>query len=463
VKTALVKIFMDMSNNMIVHPLGCLYLAANLQRSGNQDVCVIDARLKGWDSQKVVQELEDFEPDIVGLSAFSGEANVAHDAAAAIKSRFPNVKIIIGGPYGTYSSKVILKDKNIDYAFYGEADKGIVQLVQTLESGETVSGIAGLAYRENGVICQNTQSNIVEDLDTLPDPAYDMIDLENYKKAHVPGIIIKDPKFISLQSSRGCPYRCIFCHNVFGKRFRAISADRLFEQVNTLSMKFSVREFFFLDDSFNIDKKRVMRFCEQIIQTGKKFNFSFPVGLRGDVLDKETLKTLKCAGTYRLAFGIESGVPRMQKLLKKNVDLVKLKEMIKYSDELGIITQGFLMLGFPTETEQELKQTVQYACNSEMHLISASIPNPYPETELHDLAIELGKKVPENMAEYNFLSPKFQLTDLPEKTVNRYLIWINIRFYLNPFRLWRLFWLLPRKKQIFTFLRIFFFKIFIWR
>ncbi len=174
-------------------------------------------------------------------------------------------------------------------------------------------------------------------------------------------------------TSRGCPFGCIYCHNVFGKKFRARSAENVLDELSMLKREYNIGEIEIIDDCFNIDLSRAKEIARGIIDRKLDIAISFPNGIRADHMDKELVDLLKEAGTYRVYYAVETASPRLQKLIRKNVDLDRPKEIVDYTAAQGIMTCGFFMMGFPTETEEEIRMTIDYACRSKFHQVLFSM------------------------------------------------------------------------------------------
>lgn len=370
-----------------VPPLGIMYLASTLREwGGYKEVKIIDY---AYEYPKIDFLLTDFKPDIVGLSSLTTESPLMHKLAAKIKEVKNDCKVVCGGPHISALRGKILEDDNIDFIVIGEGEKTFVELVRSIEEEkEGWKKISGFGWREDEKIIVNESRIFIENLDEIPFPAWDLIEIEKYSTpANMLGSLV-GKIYAPIFTSRGCPYGCIYCHNIFGKKIRKRSVKNIIEEVKFLHDKFGVSELHIFDDIFNIDKERSLEICRQI----KNFSFhlAFPNGVRGDLMDEELIHAFKDAGAYNLTYAIETGSERLQKLIKKHLDLRKVKEVIKMTANEGILTAGFFMLGFPTETEEEMLETIDYACSSALHSASFFTVKPFPNTKLFEWAIKEG-------------------------------------------------------------------------
>jgi len=287
----------------------------------------------------------------------------------------------------------------------------------------------------------NNQGNlpIVEDLDNLPIPAYDLIDIQKYWKLQsmTP---LPPRKYICLVTSRGCPYRCMWCHSIFGKKIRMQSAEKLVEEIEWLINKYDVNEFEIVDDNFNFNKQRVIQFAELVKKKNLKLKFTFPNALRGDLISEEVAEALHSVGTYMSSFSLETGSPRLQKFTCKNLDITKFLQGVELMVKKGIYANGYCMLGFPTETEEELKMTIDIATNSMLHTASFFTVIPFPGTPLFEWLKQNRpdkvKKINYNNVEYG--SIKINLTDLPDEVFYKYQRKAYIKFFSKPKRIYRI-------------------------
>ncbi len=351
-------------------PLGLGYLAQALRSNRGDDVKIMDARRFRLSHTQLAQLIRDFSPDVVGITAITLDSKNAHQCAAIVKANLPHVPVILGGPHASACMEVVLADPNLDYAVIGEGEETIVELLDALDGGGPVDRILGLAYRDKGRPVYNGPRPMIEDLDSLS-LAWDLIGPDRYFShfgMHTQNRLPRHRRSLSIFTSRGCPYHCIYCHNVFGKQFRAHSPEKVVEEISMLKDRYGVREIEILDDCFNMFKPRAKEICQRIIDQELGLSYSLPNGIRGDVMDEELWDLFKEAGVFRVSFATETASPRVQKLIKKNVDLDKMLHSIEMATSRNILSFGFFMMGFPTETYEEMIATADYAAKSRLHL-----------------------------------------------------------------------------------------------
>ncbi len=439
-------------------PIGLMYLVGYLRkvRPGQDEIRVHDGRSELTSDQKVGELIRDFQPDIVGITAFTMEAEAAHRYAALAKENTPDCVTIVGGPYGTSDSATALEDSNLDFTSRGEGELTLFNLIKSLENGSPIADLRGIGYRNNGAAIAGSFPELIDDLDDIPYPAWDAIDIEKYfvfgKIRRLTNPIQSRLRGVSIFSTRGCPYRCTYCHNVFGKKLRKRSVENVLGELRWLVDDFNVQEVEFIDDVFNLDRARAKAICDGIVDAGWDLKMSFPNGLRADQMDEELVDKMKAAGTYRINYAVESGSPRVQKMIKKNLNLKRAMEIINYTAEKGISVGGFFMLGFREETEKEAWKTINFALESKFHTASFFILTPFPNTPMYEEALELGYDMEAIYSDYGAISTNLS------KVTNQRLETLRKRafrmFYFNPRRIWSIFETTPNKWVLFkNFLR----------
>jgi anaerobic magnesium-protoporphyrin IX monomethyl ester cyclase len=228
-------------------------------------------------------------------------------------------------------------------------------------------------------------------------------------------------RYMEVFSSRGCPYHCIYCHKIFGRRFRARSPENVLEEIKLLYQRYRIREIHFEDDCFNLDVKRAKRILDLLIESGMDLSIRFPNGLRADFVDEELISKMKKAGAYQISIGVETASPSVMRMIKKRLDLRRVEETVRLALKYGLTMRGFFMIGFPGETREEIMQTLWYARNLDVHFASLSIVTPYPGTELYDMAVRGGYIKERDYGRYFFdrasiESPEFTRQELEEIT-----------------------------------------------
>jgi anaerobic magnesium-protoporphyrin IX monomethyl ester cyclase len=440
-------------------PLGILSLAAYLRGKLDADFMLVDQRVENATVESVVQRAADFGADVVGFSLMTYYAPMLGPVTEGVRKALPGAFQVLGGPHVSACQENALAGNEADAAVSGEGESTLEQIIQARQAGTDLSNIPGLLWRNGGgTIVRNPGSApLIEDLDALPFLAYDLLDHSKYWKvqghSHLP-----PRRYLSFFSSRGCPCKCTYCHAVFGKRFRAQSPERVVAEVEHHTKAFGITDVEFEDDIFNFDPRRVLKICELILKRNLKLRICFGNGVRTDALTEEVVEALVEAGLRFSAFALESGSPRIQKFMRKHLNIDKFLRGVKWATDRGVFAHGFAMLGFPTETEEDMQMTLDVACNSRLHTAAFFTVVPYEGTELYDY---VAKHAPEKLngsgyGNLEFIRNRINLSAAPDEVLFRYQRTGFRRFYLNPARLGRIVrdypipWYLPTFLPMFT-------------
>lgn len=347
---------------------GLGYIAESLKRSGFE-IAVLDMNLQ-YSYSDLRKKILEFKPDFIGLTVMTFSHRSVYALASRIKSEFPHIKIVVGGPHvSTLKEKVLTDCPGIDFGIILEGDRSFVKLCQ----GEKLTDIHGLIYRQEDEIIINQYNDFITDLDNLSFPKYENFELDKYPSKQI-GII----------TSRGCPYNCIYCPVIaaIGKRFRMRSAQSVVAEIEYW-YKNGYREILILDDNFTLIRKRVEDVCDLLIKKDfKGLRFHCPNGVRADKVDRQLLQKMKGAGFCTLAFGVESANDIILKNIKKGEDLATIEKGIKDACELGFDVDLFFIIGSPGETFENVKNSFDLALRYPVR--SAKFYNiiPFPTTEL---------------------------------------------------------------------------------
>lgn len=419
-------------------PLGILYLKSYLESKMDCEIRHVNQKLKNTSNDDVVKMAEDFGADVIGYTSLTPTSFGLRYLTKAMRERLPDALQVLGGPHVNSYRDMALRDSHADAAVEGEGELAMEQIINAYMDGDPgLTTVPGIWRRdESGEVVQNPgEIPLIKELDDLPFPDYDALDLPAYW-AHMGFATILDRQYISLFSSRGCPYLCNYCHDVFGKRFRQHSAERVVAEIEYFQKRFGVNEFEFFDDIFNLNPKRVLDFTDLLKKKNINIRMGFPNGVRTDIFRRDTLDAMIDAGMYFCCYALESGSPRIQKSMGKNLDIDRFLENVEYAQSRGVYGQGFAMMGFPGETEEDLQMTVDAACSSKLHTLSVFIATPYPNTPLHEYA---QKHNPEALAKIDYQDMDYasvfvNLSAVSDNTLFDYQRKINRKFYMNPSR-----------------------------
>lgn len=436
-KILLVKAALNHNYGQVTPPLGLFYISAALKAVGYGDIRFIHMDAEKDAPALLERTLLSWRPDLVAFSAITAEGKSLYESAAMAKRLLPGVKVIAGGPHPTGYGEECLAN-GIDAVIIGEGERTTVELVRALESGSALAPVAGIAFLREGKPVFTPARRFIEDLDSLPLPDWGLTDLARYRAfvPHTP--FLHKTAYMSLFTSRGCPYHCTYCHNVMGKRFRAHSPERVLAEFKALYAR-GIRHFELLDDIFNWDRERAAEIMRRLIAEKMDIGIYMCNGVRGDILDEELVDLFARAGVRFMSVAIETASPRLQKAIKKNVNLDKLRRVVDMSVKRGIFTHGFFMLGFPGETYGEALETVRYGCSLNLHTCMIAFTLGYRGTELGD-GLDEGRAVTalNDTGTYSAYSGFVNCSPLSDEQLRGLKRRFNTRFYCNPARLWRI-------------------------
>ncbi len=434
----------------VTPPLGLLYLAAVLRRERGAQVRLLDLLCRPQSVDEVVAAAREFAPDWIGFSALSRQAGAVHDLSAALRRALPTTPQVLGGAYATAQPEHALDHTAVDYCVMGEGEQTLVALLDALARDADPGALPGVALRRDGRPVRHAPAAPLADLDALPLPAFELADFDAL--AHLPriGTLVRHARYFAVFSSRGCPYHCCYCHNVFGKRFRARGAAHVLQEIDVLRGDHGVREIQFIDDSFNLDRQRVIDICRGLVARDAGLALSFPNGLRGDVIDEEVVDYLARAGTYKVSIAIETASPRLQQSIGKRLDLAAARNAIAHFARRRVMTHGFFMLGFPGETLAEMRQTARFARDSRLHSASFFFVQPLPGSPLAEQCARAGLPTPNNAelsSLYDDAANRLTLSQVAPRVLRRQAYRATLVFYLRPDRLLRILRDLPNRRQ----------------
>ena len=383
----------DPSIPPVTQPLGLAYLAGYLEKEGHE-VSFVDGRgehtqvtkttnssLYGFTNEDILDEIKKFNPDVVGISnmwtAYSGDP---HRIAKAIKEKYPNLFIAFGGSHPSEFPELVLKDENVDLVVIGEGEITFAEFLKKFEKGESYKDVLGIAFREGDQVIKTPARERMEDLDSLPYPARHLMPMDRYlDETRRHEFIMRKPT-LSMITSRGCPQKCVFCtvRAVWGRDWSSRTPSNVVDEIVHLQETYGVREVSFMDDDLGRDIPRLHALCEEIINRKVDIKWVPPNGVAHWLLTEELLDKMKAAGCYRVTFGIESGNKEVRKFIKKKVPLEQAQRMVQHANKIGMWTVCTFILGFPYETKETMRDSINFAvnCGTDMAVFYLLMPHP---------------------------------------------------------------------------------------
>lgn len=388
--------------------LGLAYLASFVAEKGFNEICVYnaehadDTKYKSivkyakdiGDYKKAINSnlhpvweeirkvITSFRPDLVGLSVLTVKVPSAMRIANICKEINPRIKVVCGGCHPTINPEEILSSADVDFVVRGEGEQTFYELLLSLKAHKVnYRDIDGLSFKEGRTVIHNKNRLFIQDLDDIPLPARErLLHVETYS-----------PDQLSMvMSSRGCPYSCGYCDSksIWRRKVRFRSIQNVIDEIVVLREKYGIRNITFMDDSFTLDSKRVEKLCLALIE--QNINITWSCLTRVDMVSDKIISLMKKAGCTKVDVGIESGNERILRLIDKKITLEQVRAAVQILRRHGMFWSGFFMFGFPTETENEVLDTLSFMKELKPDWANISIFSPYQGTKLYDLAKEKG-------------------------------------------------------------------------
>lgn len=388
-------------------PLGLGYLAAVLEQEGYK-VDVVDCQTTKYTPETLEAKFRSLNPDVVGVTSATVTYLPALDVLKAAKKALPNTLTLMGGPHVTVLDKEALAESsNLDIVVRGEGEQTMLELARLTSEGnlKNLKDVQGITFRKNSQIIQTPDRPFITDIDSLPRPAHHHFDTNMYKLFGV--------NYMPIITSRGCPSACTFClaNKMCGHAFRGRSPSKVVDELEWLRDEYHAGAFAFYDDTFTFDLKRAFAICDEMQKRG--VDLPWDCRTRVDRVNKELLAKLKATNCQLIHFGVESGSPEMLKLMRKGTTVELNAQAIKWTKEAGISVAVSLVIGYPTETPEMLKQTIDFLHKTKPDYVYMCEAVPYPGTELANFVKELGLEVDSNWNQYREETQVFTNTLLP--------------------------------------------------
>ncbi|MEM2093622.1 MAG: radical SAM protein [Candidatus Bathyarchaeia archaeon] len=368
----------------IAQPIEIAYVASILENA--HEVAILDVPAEGWRNledidekrlrvgladEAIAERVKSWNPDVVGINVpFSGWSKAAFEVASIVKEIDEEIITVMDGVHPSARPLECLQNHNVDFVIIGEPEHTWFELADFLEKGrppQSLEEIKGIGFRKKNGQAKTTQPRPpIKDLDSLPYPARHLLPMKVYFEAvrEMPLRGEINRPWTTMITSRGCPYSCIFCsaHLIRGRIWRGRSPENVVEEIESLVKNYGIRQIDFHDDNLTLDKKRMERICDLIIEKGLDIEWFTPNGVRADTLDGDLLKKMKRSGCRRIYVAPESGVQRIvNDVVKKNLNLKSVENTVALCRKIGIKVACFFIIGLPGETKKDIMATIEYA------------------------------------------------------------------------------------------------------
>lgn len=416
-------------------PVGIMYMAAYLRENGYPEVQILDANVPMLSYEQIRERVRQIQPDVVGITTMTFNLISVLKIAEEIKAILPKTIIALGGPHVTIFPRETLAFPFVDYVVTGEGELVFHKILQRIEKGMGVEDLRQVGYKKDGKLVMNPAGELLSDLDALPFPALDLIDYKRYYTAISPG-----HNTTVMITSRGCPFKCIYCDRpALGKLFRAHSPKRVVDEMEHYVTNFGINDFKLFDDTFTVDRNRIIGICEEIKR--RKLKVSWGMRARVNTVTDQLVETMADAGLTSVSFGIESGNEEVLKTLTKGIRKHQISAAVDACRKHGVEVLGDFILGNPGEKEEQIKETVDLACSLGLDYAQFTIMTPYPATQLYTMGLQKGIIPFDHWQRYaanptkDFVTPVWTENYTKEQLVD-YLRMAYRSFYFRPAYVW---------------------------
>jgi anaerobic magnesium-protoporphyrin IX monomethyl ester cyclase len=422
----------DYSYRELLPHIGLAYVVATVRAAGHE-TRVIDGHAEGLSLKRLVERVRAFDPEVVAFTANTTQINDAAAAAAAIRALLPGAFIVLGGYHVSPIPVETLRTfPMFDAAVFGEGEHSFVELLDALDDRDALAKIPGVCARRGDEVVAGPPRPGLVDLDSLPLPAYDLFPVERYYGAYT----FFRHRSLNLSTARGCPYRCIFCQNPGGIKYRKRSMEAVMEEIAYNFSHYGTPLLYVTDETFTLDRNRAVEFCEGMLKRGLERRVRWFCETRVDAVDQELIGLIKRAGCVAMFYGVESGNQETLDRSKKRITKEESIAAIRWAREAGIFTHTNYIFGNPFETRETIHESIRFALEVDSDAAGFSIMVPYPGTEILRMAREgYGglRLLSEDWRDHTkVVGGALELENIPLHELEGLQLYAYARFYLRP-------------------------------
>jgi len=364
-------------------PLGLLYLATVIKKQNIHEIKILDSQVEEMSYTEIKKYILDYSPDVVGLTVMTFTLLDVIKTCRLVKEILPKCKIVLGGPHVHLYPEESLISTEADFAVTGEGEYSFPRLLDNIEKPEECKNIPGVCFLNDNIFISGPGPGLITELDDLPHPDRTLLPYKKYGS-----ILASKSPITTMFTSRGCPYRCKFCDRPhLGKNFRAHSADYVIDEMEQCE-KLGIQEILIYDDTFTIDRSRTLEVCS--LYKKRNLHISWDIRARVNTIDEEVIKALKSANCQRIHFGVEAGTEKILKELNKGITKKQALKAFRLAKKYDIETLAYFMIGSPTETEEDIKETFKFSKKLSPDYMHLTILTPFPGTEIYKMGLEQG-------------------------------------------------------------------------
>jgi anaerobic magnesium-protoporphyrin IX monomethyl ester cyclase len=372
-------------------PIGLMYLAAYMRKSTGYEVRILDAVAERLGPDGIGQYSREFSPDLVGLTATTPTFYDVMESAKAVRQACPKAHICIGGPHTTFWWGETVRKPEVDSVVLGEGERTFTELALSLDKRTPLTRVRGLVFKEGGRVIKNGGADVIEDLDSIPPPAVDLVPFKRYCSFNA-----AEKSVAMIFGSRGCPFQCTYCYKG-APTFRVRSVESVLDEMQ-MYYDLGIREFLFFDDVFNVPPKRAIEVSEGILGRGLKVRWTFRG--RADHITEELVIKAKKAGCALISLGIEDCTDEGLRMIKKGISIAQVMEAVRIIKRHGIETSTNWIIGLPRHrSDKDIAELLRFAKKVDSTYAQFMVLVPYVGTEIYADGVAKGVLKPEEWAD----------------------------------------------------------------
>ena len=419
--------------------LGIGIIAAVIENLG-YDIKILDCFGLELTKGEIIKDIEKHNPNIILIGAVTANFRISKELLKEAKEINRSVINIIGGPHVTINPESAFEEKGLcDYVVIGEAEDTIVELLGHIKNKSNIKKeeIKGIIYKEdNDKVIKTEKRGVLNPLDKLPIPAYHLFPMDKY---HSYGWLDLGRKFTTMITSRGCPFKCVFCQSsIQAVYWRQRSAEKVFDEIKLLYDKYDIRHIYFQDDEFCVNHQRVIDICKKIKDS--EMDLVWECLTRVNHMDDELLSTMASAGCKSIIFGIETGYEEGFKKINKPITCDMVIKAVRMAQKYGIMVKVSFIMGFPWEGKEEMKKTIKFAKKVNADITFFNVLNPYPQTPIYNEVIANNLFEQPDNYEGHIIHGTDPLLRTKKLTAKQLRYWSGravLEFYLRPSYIFR--------------------------
>ncbi|MHA1818931.1 MAG: B12-binding domain-containing radical SAM protein [Promethearchaeota archaeon] len=423
--------------NLTTPPMGLAYIAAVLRDQGHK-VLVLDMAVRKIKNERINEIIKYIRPDLIGISAVTLYYSGMRKLSLLIKKEYPDLPIILGGVHVSSLPELSLQECKADVVVIGEGEittRELIEHYQKNKNFNNIDEIAGICFLKDGMPYRTKPRPLIQDLDSLPYPAWDLVKPWIYP-AEPHSFLYKKAPIFPVIGTRGCVHQCTYCASTrfWGRKMRVRDPIKIVDEIEFLINHYGAKEIHFWDDNFTFSKKFVIAFCKEILKRKIKIHLDIPNGTRVDSVNEKVLNYMRSAGFYSITYAIESGSQEVLKKAKKYINLKKIHIPVNLAKKFHFLTRSFFIMGLPGENYETLQKTINLALKLKLDTTNFFIAQPLPGSEIFNIWI---KKRHIDISKINWDDINFftnmkgkVFSEIPNEILKKYQILAYIKFYL---------------------------------